>query len=71
VLGAENSTYVSAVNAAPGTRSYEHSPDAQYSYYLDGYGYEAEDGREPQTLSARQTRFEARAGRSSRLRVVG
>jgi succinoglycan biosynthesis transport protein ExoP len=31
-----------------------HSPYAQYSYYLDGYGYEAESGREPQILSGPQ-----------------
>jgi capsular exopolysaccharide synthesis family protein len=29
-----------------------HSPYAQYSYYMDGYGYEAEGEPEPRTLSS-------------------
>jgi capsular exopolysaccharide synthesis family protein len=37
------------LNDVPG-----HSPYAQYSYYMDGYGYEAEDGREPQALPGQQ-----------------
>jgi capsular exopolysaccharide synthesis family protein len=37
------------LNDVPG-----HSPYAQYSYYLDGYGYETEGGHEPRTLSAPQ-----------------
>jgi hypothetical protein len=31
-----------------------HSPYAQYSYHLDGYGYEAEGGYEPRTLRSPQ-----------------
>lgn len=31
-----------------------HSPYAEYSYYMDGYGYEAEGGREPRTLPGPQ-----------------
>jgi capsular exopolysaccharide synthesis family protein len=37
------------LNDVPG-----HSPYAQYSYYLDGYGYEAEGGHEPRILSSSQ-----------------
>jgi capsular exopolysaccharide synthesis family protein len=37
------------LNDVPG-----HSPYAQYSYYMDGYGYEAESEPEPRTLSGPQ-----------------
>jgi len=32
----------------------EHSAYSTYSYYMEGYGYEAERGREPRTLAGRQ-----------------
>jgi succinoglycan biosynthesis transport protein ExoP len=41
------------LNDVPG-----HSPYAQYSYYLDGYGYEAEGGHEPRILSGPQASAE-------------
>ena len=34
----------------------EHSAYAPYSYYMEGYAYEAERGREPRTLTGRQSR---------------
>ena len=33
----------------------QHSAYSNYSYYLEGYAYEAEKGREPRTLAGRQT----------------
>jgi polysaccharide biosynthesis transport protein len=42
------------LNDVPG-----HSPYAQYSYYLDGYGYEAEGGHEPRILSSPQAPTES------------
>jgi capsular exopolysaccharide synthesis family protein len=43
----------------------EHSAYSTYSYYMDGYAYEAEQGREPRTLAGRQpaTRDRDRARR--------
>jgi capsular exopolysaccharide synthesis family protein len=41
------------LNDVPG-----HSPYAQYSYYLDGYGYEAEGGQEPRILSGPRAQTE-------------
>ena len=34
----------------------EHSAYTPYSYYMEGYAYEAERGREPRTLTGRQSR---------------
>jgi capsular exopolysaccharide synthesis family protein len=38
-----------------------HSAYANYSYYLEGYAYEAEKGREPRTLAGRQAATHGRA----------
>jgi hypothetical protein len=50
----------------PGTRSYAHSPYAQYSYYLDGYGFEAEGDPEPRSSGAGRPRRKVERGARAR-----